>query len=91
LFAGTYTGNMKKENNMTSISETRCYTLILAGPLEDEFIAACFPAETNIASQDGRTILSGIHTDQSGILGLLRQLHNLGCVILEMTIDREQE
>jgi hypothetical protein len=38
-----------------------------------------------IDREEGATRLSNIHLDQAGLIGLMRQLHNLNCVILTIT------
>ncbi len=62
----------------------RCYTLKLSGTLEDEFTSSYCPAGTVLIYENGTTSLSNIRADQSGIIGLIRHLHNLGCTILSL-------
>ena len=64
--------------------DQRSYTLKLAGLLEDDFISAYCPPETVVLRQDNTTNLTNLHTDQSGMIGLIRNLHNLGYTILSM-------
>jgi hypothetical protein len=33
---------------------------------------------------DNHVILANLHTDQSGIIGIIRQLHNFGCILLTL-------
>jgi hypothetical protein len=74
---------------MTSSSTTntvlRCYQLKLAGPLDEEFVRSFCPPGLTLEHEGDTTVLSNILTDQSGIIGLIRHLHNLGCTILTMT------
>jgi hypothetical protein len=72
-----------------SPDELRTYSLKLCGSLDDDFISAYFPAGTCLTQRDECSRLENLQTDQSGIIGLLRQLHNLGCVILEMSTEKE--
>ena len=69
----------------TQNSDLRCYQLKITGQLDDDFVASFCPPETIIQRESDTTLLSNISTDQSGILGLIRHLHNLGCTILSMT------
>ncbi len=64
------------------------YTIKLSGSLEEDFIAAYCPFGTKFMSDNEATILSNISTDQSGIIGLLRGLHNLGCTFLEIKVEK---
>ena len=69
----------------TRNSDRRCYQLKITGQLDDDFVSSFCPPETIIQRESDTTLLSNIRTDQSGILGLIRHLHNLGCTILSMT------
>jgi hypothetical protein len=65
------------------------YQIKLRGTLDDDFAAAYCPPEAQISTKNDITTLNNLQTDQSGIIGLLRHLHGLGCVILELTIQQE--
>ena len=68
----------------TSLCGIRTYTLTLHGELDADFASAFCTPETTFVS-DGKTLwLANLPLDQSGLIGLLRQLHNLGCVILSI-------
>lgn len=62
--------------------ETAHYRIGIAGQLDDEFVVAFCPAGTEARREHDRTVLERVETDQSGIIGLIRALHNLGCTIL---------
>jgi len=64
--------------------DLRSYTLQLSGVLEDDFVASHCPPETVVLRKDNTTSLTNLHTDQSGMIGLLRHLHNLGYIILSV-------
>lgn len=69
-------------------ADQRRYRLRIAGQLDEEFVAAYCPAHTERRSDGDTTLLDNIATDQSGIVGLIRTLHNLGCTILSLsTLD----
>jgi hypothetical protein len=67
--------------------EVRTYTLKLFGFLDDDFVPANCPAGTIQEQDSGCTWLKNIQTDQSGILGLMRHLHNLGYSVLVMIAE----
>lgn len=74
---------------MTPASDTRFYTLRISGTLDADFLASYCPAGATMTVKDDHITLANLHTDQSGILGILRQLHNFGCVLhaLETKFD----
>jgi len=88
LSYGAYTASMPEEtmtsNLDTSLGGFRTYSLTLFGELDADFASTFCPPETAFA-RDGKILkLASLHLDQSGLIGLLRQLHNLGCVILAL-------
>ena len=74
---------------MTAISDNRLYTLTFSGTLDDDFLASYCPEGTTLTTDDGIAILDHVRADQSGIIGLIRNLHNLGCVILQVTTTKD--
>lgn len=62
----------------------RAYRITIKGQVDEEFLAAYCPPETVLTGEGDATLLSNIRTDQSGILGLVRHLYNLGCTILAL-------
>ncbi len=75
---------MNTHNTNQDISS---YTLKLSGTLDDDFVISFCPSETIVLRENETTSLSNIRTDQSGIIGLIRNLHNLGCVILSLNSE----
>jgi hypothetical protein len=67
---------------MTSASETRLYVLRISGTLDADFLASYCPAGATMTFHDDHITLANLHTDQSGIIGIIRQLHNFGCVLI---------
>jgi hypothetical protein len=65
------------------------YQIKLRGYLDEDFAAAYCPPGTQISTENEVTTLGNLQTDQSGIIGLLRHLHGLGCTILELTTAKE--
>ena len=76
---------------MASTSDTRMYTLKFSGALDDDFLASFCPAGTTLTVNKDSVTLANLRTDQSGIIGVIRHLHNLGCVVLEMTSNPNQD
>lgn len=74
---------------MSAISDNRLYTLTFSGELDADFLASYCPEGTTLTNANGINRLDHFNTDQSGIIGLIRYLHNLGCVILEITTAKE--
>ena len=73
----------------STLSGIRTYTLTLHGELDTDFASTFCPPETTLAC-DGKTLtLTKLRLDQSGLIGLLRQLHNFGCVILALESKQE--
>ena len=70
--------------NPASHRDLRCYQIKISGQLDGDFVTFYCPPETTLQHENDMTVLSDIHTDQSGILGLIRHLHNLGYTILSM-------
>lgn len=69
---------------MTPASDTRFYVLHISGTLDADFLASFCPPGTTMTTHDERIILSNLRTDQAGILGIIRQIHNFGCILLEL-------
>ncbi len=66
----------------SSISQKRKYTLKLAGTVDEEFVNSFCPTGTMLIQGEDAAALLTIHTDQSGLIGMLRLFHNLGFIIL---------
>lgn len=74
---------------MSAISDNHSYTLTFSGTLDDDFLVSYCPEGTTLTTANGIATLDQIHTDQSGIIGLIRHLHNLGCVILKVSTVKD--
>jgi len=68
----------------TKDKDVRTYALRLQGHIDADFVASFCPDGTTMTHEGDNTLLANIQTDQSGILGLVRHLHNLGCTILTL-------
>ena len=71
-------------NPDTTFCGIRTYTLTLHGELDADFASAFCPSETTFVCDGKISRLANLHLDQSGLIGLLRHLHNFGCVILTL-------
>lgn len=69
---------------MCQIADLRSYRLIVAGALDAETVAEICPPDTRMTDADGATTLSIPRTDQAALIGVLRQLHNLGYTLLRV-------
>jgi hypothetical protein len=72
---------------MFSTSDVHAYILSFAGVMEDDFLASFCPEGTVATVVDDHTTLTNLRADQSGIIGVIRRLHNLGCTLLELRIS----
>ncbi len=68
---------------------THTYHVTIEGSLDEDFVNSFCPPGTTRRCENGATILANISADQSAIIGLLRNLHNLGCTIVELAIEKE--
>jgi hypothetical protein len=74
-------------NPATNFSQIHTYTLTIAGKLEADFTAAFCPPETTLVQEGEALILSNLQVDQSGLLGILRSLHNFGCLLISLSMN----
>ncbi len=72
---------------MTPSADIHIYTIEVANALNDDFLHSFCPDGTTLAYDGKLTILANVQTDQSGILGLMRALHNLNFTIIKMLIN----
>lgn len=76
---------MTRSTPNTTLSTIHTYTLIIDGELDADFIAAFCPPETKLEHDGKRLRLTNLSVDQSGLLGILRSLHNLGCFLVSLS------
>lgn len=67
---------------MTPASDTRFYLLLISGMVDEDFLASYCPEDTTMTVHNDHIYLTNLYTDQSGIIGIIRQLHNFGCILL---------
>ncbi len=60
------------------------YHIDVHGPVALDDLNAMSPLPLTVVHEDDVVTQLAVHTDQSGVIGLLRHLHGLGFVILSM-------
>ena len=70
--------------------QPRTYSLTISGEIDDDFLSAHCPAGATLTHCGDCARLENLQTDQAGILGLLRALHNLGLTIFEISTSTER-
>lgn len=65
----------------------RIYSIRLQGQLNDDFVASYCPPAVTLSIEGEDSLLNDICTDQSGLIGLIRKLHNLGLTIKDIHSD----
>lgn len=75
---------------MTTTSDAHLYTLLFSDKPEDDFLASYCPAGTTLTVGENTFTLSHMCADQAGVLGIIRHLHNLGCVLQKLEIEEEE-
>lgn len=59
------------------------YHIQIAGQASEADINAASPLRLSVEQSSSTTLLT-VHTDQSGLIGLIRHLHGLGFVLLSI-------
>lgn len=78
----------KTETNPPQVTR---YTLVFRGMLDEELLREyCLPGFI-LTSEANHFVLSNLQLDQAGLLGLIRQLHNLGCTVLSVNLHLEMD
>lgn len=72
---------------MTTTMDTHIYTLHFSGALGEDFLTDYCPAGTMFTVSEHAFTLSNLRTDQAGVLGIIRSLHNFGCTLLELEFE----
>ena len=63
------------------------YHLRLRGRLTADDLNAMSPLAMTVEESEAATTRLSVCTDQSGLIGLMRHLHGLGCVFLSVTAE----
>jgi hypothetical protein len=72
---------------MTTAADSHTYRLKFSGAPDDDFLADYCPAGTTLTIGMDTFTLSNLRTDQAGVLGIIRSLHNFGCTLLELEFN----
>ncbi len=62
------------------------YCIQIAGPVNESELNSLSPLEMKVERVEADSTWLSVHTDQSGLIGLMRHLHALGFVFL--SVDR---
>jgi hypothetical protein len=84
-------GKQKYGEKMTPATDIRFYVLHISGTLDADFLASYCPAGVTMTVHDHQVTLANLRTDQAGVLGIIRQLHNFGCILLALSTGSEED
>ncbi|WP_129676452.1 hypothetical protein [Candidatus Chloroploca sp. Khr17] len=76
---------------MNTTAETQLYTLRFSGSPEATFLADYCPVGTTLTIEQHTFTLANLRTDQAGLIGLIRSLHNLGCTLTSLATDSGED
>ena len=71
------------------LTDVRTYTIQIYGRIEDADIGASSPLPFAIEHIEGMHTTVTLHTDQSGIIGMIRHLHSLGLTLISIRFTLE--
>jgi hypothetical protein len=66
------------------MNDVHTYRIKLRGKVETRDINVNSPLHLNVERLDQGATLLSVHTDQSGLIGLMRHLHGLGFTLLSV-------
>ena len=70
---------------MSIVDELRTYHIEVRGRMDESDLNATSPLQMNVAGTDEDSMRLTVHTDQSGLLGLIRHLHGLRLALLSLS------
>ena len=70
------------------MNTVRIYTIQIRGQINEDEINAMSPLHMIWERMDTAVTHFSVHTDQSGLIGLMRYLHGLGFVLLAVNCSR---
>ena len=73
-----------------TMDDNHTYLIQLRGALDIEELNAISPLEMQVIKADLEVTSLTVHTDQSGLIGLLRHLHARGFVLLSISAHHKQ-
>ncbi len=71
--------------------ELHTYRIQLGGQVTADDINGMSPLTLTVEKTDRAATWLSVHTDQSGLIGLMRHLHGLGCVFLSVNKESEHD
>ncbi len=71
------------------MGDVNWYRILVRGRLAAEDIAAFCPPDFRIEPSGGDRTALEVRSDQAGAIGLIRQLHGFGCVLL--SFERKED
>lgn len=66
------------------MDDLACYKIVVRDWVSETELNRLSPVQITVAQGDPAATHLSVHTDQSGIIGLMRHLHALGFVIVAM-------
>jgi hypothetical protein len=73
---------------MGTMDELRTYFIEVRGRMDEMDLNATSPIQMVVEGTDGDSMRLTVHTDQSGLIGLIRHLHGLGLALLSLNCKR---
>lgn len=65
------------------------YQIRIRGEAEADDLNTASPLQLNVEHADPNTTCITVHTDQAGVIGLIRHLHGLGFMLLSIMRDAQ--
>jgi hypothetical protein len=73
---------------MVTMHELHTYHIEVRGRMDEPDLNATSPIQMTVTGTDGDSMRLTVHTDQSGLIGLIRHLHGLGLAPLSLSCKR---
>jgi hypothetical protein len=67
------------------MQDFRTYRIEVLGQVDENDLNTMSPFKTTVIRAEAAATLFTIHTDQSGLIGMIRHLHGQGFVLLSVT------
>ena len=72
------------QDRSKDMQEIYTYHIEVQGQVEEHDFNTTSPLRVNVARTDAESTLVALHTDQSGLVGVIRHLHHQGFVLLSL-------
>jgi hypothetical protein len=69
------------------MDETLIYQIELQGLVDEKELNSKSPLHLKVVRVEAESTLLSLHTDQSGLIGLLRHLHSRGYLLISIQIE----